>query len=63
MGEEGEEIEEKFSPTANTDDPLFALGSSNFMDGTTGAQQERCLRFAQLMTKLVSSPSSPTPAA
>jgi hypothetical protein len=52
---EGEEIEEKFNPTANIDDPLFTLGSSNFMGGTTGDQQERCLRFAQLMTKLISS--------
>jgi hypothetical protein len=52
---EGEEIEEKFNPTANTDDPLFTLGSSNFMEGTTGDQQEHCLRFAQVMTKLITS--------
>jgi hypothetical protein len=52
---EGEEIEEQFNPTANTDDPLFCLGSSNFMEGTTGEQQAHCLKFAQMMTKLVSS--------
>jgi hypothetical protein len=52
---EGEEIEEKFNPTASTDDPLFCLGSSNFMEGTTGEQQARCLKYAQVMTKLVSS--------
>jgi hypothetical protein len=52
---EGEESEEKFNPSANTDDPLFTLGSDNFMAGTTGKQQERCLRFAQLMTMLLTS--------
>jgi hypothetical protein len=34
---EGEEIEEKFNSTANTDDPLFCLGSSNFMEGNSHA--------------------------
>ena len=52
---EGEEIEEKFNPSANNDDPLFTLGSDNFMAGTTGDQQTRCLKFAQLMTKLLTS--------
>ena len=32
----GEEIEEKFNPAANTDDPLFTLGSDHFMAGTNG---------------------------
>jgi hypothetical protein len=53
--EKGEEIEEQFSPTASTDDPLFCLGSSNSMEGTTGEQQARCLKFAQVVTKLVPS--------
>jgi hypothetical protein len=51
----GEEIEEKFNPAANTDDPLFTLGSDHFMAGTTGDQQTRCLKFAQLMSKLITS--------
>ena len=51
----GEEIEERFNPEANTDDPLFALGSDHFMAGTNGAQQERCLKYAQMMSKLITS--------
>ena len=44
---EGEEIEEKFNSTANTDDPLFCIGSSN--------SWKVRLEIAQMMTKLVPS--------
>jgi hypothetical protein len=52
----GEEVEERCSPSAATDDhKLFARGANAFMEGSTGEQQKRCLEFTQLITQLISS--------
>ncbi len=52
---EGEEGEERCSPSAATDDKLFARGSNAFMEGSTGEQQKRCLAFTQLISQLITS--------